>query len=114
MTTREICIAAKGTLNSTNNPASGVDVTGNDVTVYTVLSHPAPLPSPVPVITATRAVPVWILHGTRTPDFSLCKRPPTVTGPAAVWTDATAGNVAPPVSLPISAGNLYIRLVRNF
>jgi hypothetical protein len=39
MTTKAICIAAKGTINSTNNPAGGPD-TAPETTVYTVISTP--------------------------------------------------------------------------
>jgi len=41
MTTRQICIAAKGTVNSTNNPTAGPD-TADLTTLYTVINHPDP------------------------------------------------------------------------
>src|SRR5439155_16826614 len=41
MTTRQICIAAKGTINSTNNPAGGPN-TATETTLYTVINHPDP------------------------------------------------------------------------
>lgn len=40
MTTGQICIAAKGTINSTNNPAGGPDTTA-ETTLYTVINNPA-------------------------------------------------------------------------
>jgi len=52
MTTSQICIAAKGTINSTNNPAGGAD-TSPETTVYTVIAHAAAVPS-APQITATQ------------------------------------------------------------
>jgi hypothetical protein len=55
MTTREICIAAKGEINSTNDVASGPD-TLNQTTFYTVFSHPAPQADP----TFTGAPPIRI------------------------------------------------------
>src|SRR5205814_4240876 len=45
MTTRQICIAAKGTINSTNIPAGGAN-TAAETTLYTVISHPDPQNSP--------------------------------------------------------------------
>jgi hypothetical protein len=43
MTTKAICIAAKGWINSINNPAGGPDTAflGGNTTVYTVISRPA-------------------------------------------------------------------------
>ena len=59
MTTRQICISAKGQVNSTNNPAGGPDTPYADagfsafggVNFYTVLSHPAPVAPPRPELT---------------------------------------------------------------
>jgi hypothetical protein len=45
MTTRQICIAAKGLVNSTNVPAGGLNTAG-DTTLYTVVSHPDQQPKP--------------------------------------------------------------------
>ena len=45
MTTRQICIAARGTVNSTNSPAGGPN-TAAETTLYTVISHPDPQPTP--------------------------------------------------------------------
>jgi hypothetical protein len=45
MTTREICIAAKGEINSVNDPALGAD-TPTEVNLYTVFSHPDPKDDP--------------------------------------------------------------------
>jgi hypothetical protein len=45
MTTRQICVAAKGEINSTNNPSAGPD-TLSQTTFYTVLSHPDPQDDP--------------------------------------------------------------------
>lgn len=53
MTTRQICIAAKGMINSANNPAGGPD-TADMTALYTVIGHPAPVPPPRPQITLTR------------------------------------------------------------
>jgi hypothetical protein len=44
ITTGQICIAAKGTINSTNNPAGGPD-SPTETTVYVVINNPAASPS---------------------------------------------------------------------
>jgi hypothetical protein len=54
MTTREICIAAKGVLNNLNDPAAGGN-TFAETTVYAVISHPAPVSSTPPTIQATKS-----------------------------------------------------------
>src|SRR5207253_3197744 len=51
MTTRQICIAAKGTINSTNNPAAGPN-TAAETTLYTVISTPV---GAAPALTAVRS-----------------------------------------------------------
>ncbi|MBI3853153.1 MAG: HYR domain-containing protein [Verrucomicrobia bacterium] len=48
MTTRQICIAAKGEVNSANNPLAGPD-TFPQTTFYTVISHPDPQNDPTTV-----------------------------------------------------------------
>jgi hypothetical protein len=45
MTTRQICVAAKGSINSQNKPELGPD-TLLQTTFYTVISHPAPADDP--------------------------------------------------------------------
>ncbi|MBN1442737.1 MAG: dockerin type I repeat-containing protein [Planctomycetes bacterium] len=49
MTTREICIAAKGEINSSNEPADGAD-TPSEINFYTVISHPDPQDDPTPPV----------------------------------------------------------------
>jgi len=49
MTTRQICVAAKGTINSQNRPDLGPN-TLPQTTFYTVISHPAPADDPTPPI----------------------------------------------------------------
>jgi len=58
MTPRQILIAGKGSLNSHNNPAAGQDTNptpGNsgETKVYTVLSHPLPVPPAQPLLEVT-------------------------------------------------------------
>ena len=49
MTTKEILIAAKGEINSGNDPDAGIDTVGQ-TTFYTVFSHPDPQEDPTPGI----------------------------------------------------------------
>ncbi len=49
MTTKEICIAAKGEINSQNEPENGPD-TPLEVNFYTVISHPDPQDDPTPPV----------------------------------------------------------------
>lgn len=51
MTTSQICIAAKGTINSTNNPAGGPD-SPTETALYTVVSNPAAQAVTAPPLTA--------------------------------------------------------------
>jgi nitrite reductase/ring-hydroxylating ferredoxin subunit len=53
MTTSYICIAGKGTINSTNNPAGGPD-TGAQTALYTVVNNPYATATP-PVLSITPA-----------------------------------------------------------
>ena len=52
MTTRQICVAAKGEINLQNKPAQGASINSNtggplrEVNFYTVFSHPAPAEDP--------------------------------------------------------------------
>lgn len=57
MTTKQLMVAAKGEINSSNNPADGVD-TPNETNFYTVLSHPDPQDDPTPPVEGT-SVPEW-------------------------------------------------------
>lgn len=49
MTTRQICVAAKGSINMQNRPELGPDSQAQ-TTFYTVISHPAPVDDPTPGI----------------------------------------------------------------
>jgi len=87
MTTRQICIAAKGTINSTNNPAGGPN-TAAETTLYTVIS--------TPVISWPAAVTGFTLESTDRL-------------PAPNWT--TVGGVANnSATITIGSGNKFYRL----
>ncbi len=49
MTTRQICIAAKGEINTANDPSQGAD-TPSETNFYTVFAHPDPKDDPTPPI----------------------------------------------------------------
>jgi len=49
MTTKQICIAAKGEINMANNPNAAAD-SPTESNYYTVLSHPNPLEDPTPSV----------------------------------------------------------------
>lgn len=54
MTTKQICVAAKGEINLENKPANGATINPNtgaplrEINFYTVFSHPAPAEDPTP------------------------------------------------------------------
>jgi hypothetical protein len=50
MTTRNICVAAKGEINSTNDPTLGTD-TPTEVNFFTVFGHPDPQDDPSTPVT---------------------------------------------------------------
>jgi len=109
MTTRQICIAAKATINSTNNPAGGGN-TATETTVYTVISHPAPVSQQGPTISIIKSGNnVVISWNPSEGSFTVQTRSSLTSGS---WSNATAGNVPPPVSLPIGPDNQFIRLAR--
>ena len=118
MTTMQICIAAKGQINSTNSPTGGPD-TALQTPVYTVVTHPKPV-SPVGTVqlTATRSGNNLILSWsadagnftlqatgvvtTARPWPAVSPQPPIVPGPGNTLT----------MTVPIAAGNQYFQLAR--
>lgn len=115
MTRRQICISAKGELNTANNPAAGPNVvTGDEVKVYTVISQPVPVAAPEPSITVTRSGSNLIVSWDVNDGFFTVQTTPQVKPSGTVWTDFTTSNVAPPVSVPHTAANQYVRLIRRY
>lgn len=109
MTPREILIYAKGSWNATANPTNVV-VTLAQTHCYTIISHPAPLAAPSPTLTITKSGSnVDVSWNSEAGLFTVQTRSSLTSGS---WANATAGNVAPPVSVPIGAGPLYFRLAR--
>jgi len=108
MTTRQICFAAKGKINSVNNVGAGPDSL-NEQTVYTVVSQPDPVAAPKPTATITKSGSNVIVNWNVEDGLFTVQTKPSVGG---VWSNATAENVVPPVTLPIGAGTQLIRLAR--
>lgn len=109
MTTRQICIAAKGVLNNLNNPTVGGN-TAAETTVYTVISHPAPVSAQGPTLSIIKSGnQVVVSWDPSEGSFTVQTRASLTSGS---WVNATAGNVPPPVNLPIGPANQFIRLVR--
>ena len=102
-TTRQICIAAKGTVNSTNNPAGGPN-TAAETTLYTVISTPV---GAAPTLTAVHSGNSLVISW-----------PASVTGftlestdslPAPGWT-TVGGVVNNSATITIGPGNKFYRL----
>ena len=119
MTTKAICIAAKAWVNSTNNPAGGPD-SGLETTVYTVITHPAPVNPPRPRMTVTKsgntAIIAW---GADTGLFTLESRPALESGswapvspqPVTVLDTNAIPNLHK-MTVTIGSGPLFFRLAR--
>jgi hypothetical protein len=114
MTTRQICIAAKGTINSTNNPAAGPD-SPTETAVYTVIAQPSPSPG-VPVITATKSGNNLLLSWSVDAGVFTVQFTPTL-NPTS-WTDVSpqpaivqVGDVYQ-ATVPISSTGSFFRLKR--
>lgn len=109
MTSRQICIAAKGTVNNLNDPTAGAN-TAAETTLYTVINHPAPIAGAGPKVSIEKSGnEVIVSWDASAGAFTVQTRASLTSGS---WTDATAGNVPPPVHLPIVQDNQFIRLKR--
>ena len=118
MTTREILIAAKGTFNSTNNPAGGADTAGSETKLYTVISHPAPMSAPRPVVGITRTGGMDVISWSADAGLFTLQATPAL---SAGWASVTpqpeivpmAGNPSiSTMTVPAAAGPTFYRLVR--
>jgi len=115
MTPRQICIAAKGRVNSTNNPAAGPD-TAPLTDLYTVISHPAPVAAPRPQTTVTKSGSNVIISWPADAGLFTLQSTPTL-APTA-WANV---NPQPPIvssgsqytmTAAIGPANKYFRLAR--
>ena len=103
MTTRQICIAAKGTINSTNNPAGGPN-TAAETTLYTIIGTPV---GAAPTLTAVHSgTSLVISWPASVAGFTLES---TDSLPAPGWTPV-GGVVNNSVSVAIGSGNKFYRL----
>ena len=112
VTTRQICVAAKGSVNSQNNPALGPDSLPQ-TTFYAVINHPNPADDPTPPVGgAVKIDKISIAggkiqiewQGTATLQSST-KMPAAATD----WSDLT-GATSPTSLTPPASGNIYYRL----
>ncbi len=120
MTPRQILIAAKGTFNSTNNPAGGPDTAvGSETKLYTVISHPAPVAAPRPVITLARSGGNEIISWSADAGLFTLQSTPVI-APTS-WTAVTPQPAIVPspgnpyiytMTVPIGTTPTYFRLVR--
>ena len=111
MTTKQICVAAKGEINYENKPELGPN-SPNEVNFYTVFSHPAPADDPTPPVgggpapalsisrTGNNVTIGWAPAGT---GWTL-ESAPAITGP---WTAVGTQN---PTTVAIGTGNQFFRL----
>ena len=112
MTTKQICVAAKGEINYANQPALGPD-SPTEVNFYTVISHPAPMDDPttpvgggaVPTLSITRnGANITIAWDATATGFTVESK--------ASLSDATWSTVGTqnPTTVAIGTGNQYFRL----
>jgi hypothetical protein len=115
MTTRQICVAAKGEINYENQPALGPN-SPTEVNFYTVFSHPAPANDPTTPVGGVPAAPT--LSAVRSGNQITISWPASATGfilevtanlGSPSWT-AVPGVVNNSVTVPIGAGNQFYRL----
>lgn len=112
MTTRQICVAAKGEINYSNKPELGAD-SPTEVNFYTVISHPNPQDDPtapatgeVPSLTITKNAnnTITIAWPASATGFTLKSK---ASLSDATWTTVGTQN---PATINIGAGNAYYRL----
>jgi len=120
MTTQQICIAAKGVFNSTNNPAAAPDTVQKYTDLYTVIANPAYVaPAVAPTMTATLSAGNLIISWNASAGlFTLISS----SNPAAPLSSWAAVSPQPPttgpvngkysMTVPIKAGNQYFDLTQ--
>ena len=131
MTTRQICISAKGVVNSTNNPAGGPDTPPDDngatvggIDFYTIINQPAPVAAPRPQMTLVYGSPNSTISWVADAGLFLLQSSSTPAVPAS-WTDVSPqpaiarvgpGNATDQyqMTVPTSAAPNYYRLVRHW
>lgn len=120
MTTKQICVAAKGEINLDNKPAEGAFINPDsgvplsEINFYTVFTHPAPADDPTPPVSSeapTLTIGQGAAAGTltigwapATAGFSLYSTPSLS---APTWTLVGTQN---PTTVTIGAGNQFFQL----
>jgi len=112
MTTKQICIAGKGTVNGTNNP-TGSPTTTPETTLYTVINNPGAVAVP-PTITASKSgsnlVISWpAADGSFTLQSSLTPAPAGFSNVVPQPPIVPAGSLNT-MTVPIGSGNQFFRL----
>jgi hypothetical protein len=117
MTPRQICIAGKGVVNSTNSPANGPD-TNPETTIYTVIAHPAPVAAPQPLMTVTRSGGNLIISWNADAGlFTLQSRAALTAGS---WADVNPQPATVKVgdqhqmTIPVGSANAFLQLLRRW
>lgn len=121
MTPRQICIAAKGYVNSTNSVAGGPD-TQQETTLYTVINHPAPAAAPKPEMTISKSgstatiswladAGLFVLQSSGTVGSGYADVSPQ---PAITRVGAGDENDRYQMTVPIGSGNVFYRLLRRW
>ncbi len=111
MTTKQICVAAKGEINYENRPEEGPN-SPNEVNFYTVFSHPAPAEDPTtpvgggeaPALSISRTGNNVTIGWAPAGSGWTLESAPAITGP---WTTVGTQN---PTTVAIGAGNQFFRL----
>ncbi len=120
MTTRQICVAAKGEINLQNKPAQGATINAStgaplkELNFYTVFSHPAPQDDPTPAVgggssltvTATKSGANLVLTWTGGSGPFVVQKKAAITD---AWTDATSTSDRT-FSIPASAATGFYRV----
>ncbi|HKS38174.1 MAG TPA: hypothetical protein VJW76_13335 [Verrucomicrobiae bacterium] len=112
MTTRQICVAAKGEINLLNNPAAGA-TSPREVNFYTLFSHPDPQNDPTPAagggptLTVARSASTVTLSWPAAVTGFTLEETSTLTSPS--W-GPVSGVVNNSVNVTASSGNKFYRL----
>jgi hypothetical protein len=117
MTTQQICISAKGTINSTNNPVAAPD-TSPYTDLYTVIANPAAVAAARPTMTATLSAGNVIISWNASAGLFTLVSSSNLAAPLSSWAavspqpPATLANGKYSMTVPVKAGNQYFDLTK--
>jgi hypothetical protein len=106
MTTNYICIAGKGTVNSTNNPAGGPD-TALETTLYTVINNPKAASAVQPAVLSVTQVSATSVSISWTGSGTLQSTTALIPG-HTVWANVSGST---PANVNITGGAMFFRVV---